>query len=134
MPRPMSKTLFLTGASGFVGSAALQHVMENTDWRVICPSTIRHYGSQSRLLELREKYGNRIRVVPCDLSMPFHADLFGEPIDYIWNIASKSPVDRSLTHHTAFIRNHVALIMNRPAERRVGTEWVSPCSARWWPY
>src|SRR3546814_7867137 len=63
-PRPMSKTLFLTGASGFVGSAALQHVMENTDWRVICPSTIRHYGSQSRLLELREKYGNRIRVVP----------------------------------------------------------------------
>src|SRR3546814_10880461 len=82
-PRPMSKTLFLTGASGFVGSAALQHVMENTDWRVICPSTIRHYGSQSRLLELREKYGNRIRVVPCDLSMPFHADLFGEPIDYI---------------------------------------------------
>src|SRR3546814_17592510 len=61
-PRPMSKTLFLTGASGFVGSAALQHVMENTDWRVICPSTIRHYGSQSRPLELREKYGNRIRV------------------------------------------------------------------------
>src|SRR3546814_17187083 len=86
--------------------------MENTDWRVICPSTIRHYGSQSRLLELREKYGNRIRVVPCDLSMPFHADLFGEPIDYIWNIASESHVDRSLTNPTAFIRNNVELIMN----------------------
>src|SRR3546814_1998620 len=108
MPRPMSKTLFLTGASGFVGSAALQHVMENTDWRVICPSTIRHYGSQSRLLELREKYGNRIRVVPCDLSMPFHADLFGEPIDYIWNIASESHVDRSLTRseeHTSELQS-----------------------------
>jgi len=73
----MSKTLFLTGAAGFVGSAALQHVMENTSWRVICPSTMRHYGDQSRLRELREKYGERIHVVPCDLAMPFHADLFG---------------------------------------------------------
>src|SRR3546814_5568574 len=44
--------------------------------------------------------------------MPFHADLFGEPIDYIWNIASESHVDRSLTNPTAFIRNNVELIMN----------------------
>src|SRR3546814_18016425 len=63
-PLSLHDALPISGASGFVGSAALQHVMENTDWRVICPSTIRHYGSQSRLLELREKYGNRIRVVP----------------------------------------------------------------------
>lgn len=112
----MSKTLFLTGASGFVGSAALQHVMENTDWQVICPSTMRHYGDQSHLLELREKYTDRIRVVPCDLAMPFHADLFGldgpGSVDYIWNIASESHVDRSLGEPEAFIRNNVELMLN----------------------
>ena len=111
----MSKTLFLTGASGFVGSAALEHVMWNTDWYVVCPTTMRHYGDQSRLRELREKYSDRIRVVPCDLSMPFHADLFGDnlpTIDYIWNIASESHVDRSLTDPAPFIQNNVALITN----------------------
>lgn len=112
----MSKTLFLTGASGFVGSAALQHVMENTDWRVICPSTIRHHGSQSRLVELREKYGERIHVVPCDLAMPFTPALFGldgpGSVDFIWNIASESHVDRSLAEPESFIRNNVELMLN----------------------
>lgn len=111
----MSRTLFLTGASGFVGSAALEHVMWNTDWYVVCPTTMRHYGDQSRLRELREKYSDRIRVVPCDLSMPFHADLFGDDlpaIDFIWNIASESHVDRSLEDPAAFIQNNVALVTN----------------------
>ena len=112
----MSKTLFLTGASGFVGSAALQHVMEHTDWRVICPSTMRHYGDQSRLVELREKYGKRIHVVPCDLAMPFSADLFGldgpGSVDFIWNIASESHVDRSLSDPEGFIRNNTELMLN----------------------
>lgn len=112
----MSKTLFLTGASGFVGSAALQHVMENTSWRVVCPVTMRHYGSQTHLTELHQKYGERIHVVPCDLSMPFTADLFDldgpGSVDFIWNIASESHVDRSLTNPEAFIRNNVELMLN----------------------
>lgn len=111
----MSKTLFLTGASGFVGSAALQHVMENTSWQVVCPTTMRHHGSQSRLVELREKYGERIRIVPCDLSMPFTPDLFGDnlpTVDYIWNIASESHVDRALANPGGFIRNNVELMVN----------------------
>ncbi len=110
----MSRTLFLTGAAGFVGSAALQHVMWNTDWIVVCPTTMRHMGDQSRLVELRERYPHRIRVVPCDLSMPFTADLFGElpPIDFIWNLASESHVDRSLEDPTGFTRNNVELMVN----------------------
>ena len=111
----MSKTLFLTGASGFVGSAALERVMQSTDWYVVCPTTMRHYGDQSHLRDLREKYPDRIRVVPCDLAMPFHADLFGDnlpTIDFIWNIASESHVDRSLAEPAAFIRNNVELMIN----------------------
>ncbi len=107
--------LFLTGASGFVGSAALQHVMENTSWEVVCPTTMRHHGNQTRLVELREKYGDRIRIVPCDLSMPFTADLFGDDlptIDFIWNIASESHVDRSLVDPAGFILNNTALMVN----------------------
>jgi len=111
----MSKTLFLTGASGFVGSAALERVIQSTDWYVVCPTTMRHMGSQSNLVALRDQFPDRIRVVPCDLSMPFTADLFGDDlptIDFIWNIASESHVDRSLTDPAPFIWNNVALITN----------------------
>lgn len=111
----MSRTLFLTGASGFVGSAALERVMWDTDWYVVCPTTMRHMGSQTNLVELRDKYPDRIRIVPCDLSMPFTADVFGDDlpaIDFIWNIASESHVDRSLTEPAAFIRNNVELMIN----------------------
>lgn len=111
----MSKTLFLTGASGFVGSAALERVMWDTTWDVICPTTMRHMGDQSNLVQMRDKYPDRITVVPCDLAMPFHANLFGvQPgdVDYIWNIASESHVDRSLTDPAPFIQNNVALITN----------------------
>jgi dTDP-glucose 4,6-dehydratase len=112
----MSKILFLTGASGFVGSAALERVMISTDWRVICPTTMRHYGDQSRLRDLRDKYGDRIHVVPCDLAMPFTPGLFGldgpGSVDFIWNIASESHVDRSLGEPASFIRNNVELMLN----------------------
>lgn len=106
--------LFLTGASGFVGSAALQYVMENTDWTVTCPVTMRHHGDQLRILPIKERYPNRIQVVACDLSMPFGPSLFpGMPnVDYIWNIASESHVDRSLTDPAPFIRNNTELMIN----------------------
>lgn len=107
--------LFLTGASGFVGSAALRHVLECTNWRVIAPVTMRHMGDQSRIMPFKAQYGDRLRVVPCDLSIPFTADLFGDDlwrVDYVWNIASESHVDRSLSDPASFIQNNVALMTN----------------------
>lgn len=106
--------LFLTGASGFVGAAALRHVMQNTDWLVTCPVSMRHHGQQDRIFPLLSEYGDRIQIVACDLSMPFTRSLFpkfGE-VDYIWNIASQSHVDRSLTDPAPFIRNNVELMVN----------------------
>jgi dTDP-glucose 4,6-dehydratase len=110
----VTKHLFLTGASGFVGSAALRHVLQNTDWRVTCPVTIRHHGEQSRIFPLKDGYGDRLSIVPCDLSMPFYARQFPGlgKVDYVWNIASESHVDRALVEPAAFIRNNVELILN----------------------
>lgn len=108
--------LFLTGASGFVGSAALRHVMQNTDWVVTCPVSMRHHGQQDRLFYLKgmEKYRDRINIVPCDLSMPFGRSLFTKfgDIDYVWNIASESHVDRALVDPAPFIKNNVDLMVN----------------------
>lgn len=111
---PYPTHLFLTGGSGFVGSAVLRYVLQNTDWRVTVPATMRHQGSQSRIMPLKEEYGDRLRIVPLDLTMRFsRTDIPGlGPVDYVWNIASESHVDRSLENPVPFIRNNVDLMLN----------------------
>ena len=43
------KRVLLTGASGFVGSHILRHLLINTDWEIVCPTTFRHKGLQDRI-------------------------------------------------------------------------------------
>lgn len=113
----MSKHVLLTGASGFVGSHVLRHLMANTDWTVAAPVTFRHRGVPKRIasaLETNPEWWDRVDVVYCDLSAPVDpitAARFG-PVDYILNVASESHVDRSITNPGPFIENNVQLITN----------------------
>jgi len=121
--------LLLTGASGFVGSTVLAHVLDNTDWHVACPVSYRHHGDGARInavLAAHPDARSRVDVIAHDLQLPITpllADLIG-PVDYVWNIASESHVDRSLKDPVPFVRNNVELMMNvleyvRAAEPRV---------------
>lgn len=109
--------VLLTGASGFVGSHTLRHLLINTDWEIICPVTFKHKGIQDRIslaINGISDSGKRIKLVKCDLSYPI-SDItkkeIGE-IDYIFNLASESHVDRSISEPTPFIINNVSLICN----------------------
>lgn len=111
------KRVLLTGASGFVGSHVLRHILVNTDWEVICPVTFTHKGLSDRLriavLGVDDDY-NRVKVIRCDLTAPISAVTaheFGK-IDYVINVASESHVDRSIEVPAPFIINNVSLICN----------------------
>ena len=109
--------ILLTGASGFVGSHTLRHFLLNTDWNIVCPVTFRHKGMQDRIalaisgIPDAEK---RVKIVKCDLSYPVSNITKKEigQIDYIFNLASESHVDRSISEPTPFIVNNVSLICN----------------------
>lgn len=113
----MSKRILLTGASGFVGSHVLRHLLVNTDWQLVLPVTFRHKGNSDRIasaLEGNAEWHQRVDVVMCDLSNPLSATTkyrFGA-ITEIWNVASESHVDRSIEFPAEFIQNNVALITN----------------------
>jgi dTDP-glucose 4,6-dehydratase len=111
------KRVLLTGASGFVGSHVLRHILVNTDWEVVCPVTFTHKGLSDRLrvavLGVDDDY-RRVKVIRCDLTAPISAVTaheFGK-IDYVINVASESHVDRSIEFPAPFIINNVALICN----------------------
>ena len=109
------KKVLLTGSSGFVGSHVLRHILLNTDWFVVCPTTFTHKGLQDRIRVACEGLPDayqRIKVIRCDFTAPISpitAREFGK-IDLVINVASESHVDRSIEEPASFIINNVALI------------------------
>lgn len=109
------KRVLLTGASGFVGSHVLRHILINTDWQVVCLASFKHKGLTDRIrLAVKGVDDNfeRVKVLTHDLTAPISSILAHEigHIDYVLNVASESHVDRSIEYPAEFIQNNVALI------------------------
>lgn len=104
--------LLLTGASGFIGSHFLNHILENTDWYVVCIASWKHKGTPERIEEVlatNPAWRSRVEVITHDLESPFTQrtiDRIGN-VDYIVNFAAESHVDRSITDPVPFIQNNV---------------------------
>lgn len=99
--------LLITGAAGFIGSHAIEHVQANTDWEITGLASFRHRGDSIRTLAFDE----RTRILHADLTAPLSprlARVIG-PVDLIWNIAAESSVDRSISEPRPFIENNVEL-------------------------
>lgn len=109
--------VLLTGASGFVGSHVLRHILATTNYEVVCLASFRHRGNTDRIryavAGVDDDY-QRVTVLTHDLNAPFSPVLNYEipDIDYIVNVASDSHVDRSITDPAPFIQNNVNLITN----------------------
>lgn len=109
--------LLLTGASGFIGSHILEHVLINTDWDVACIASWKHKGTPERIEEVLSRdqsWKNRVNVITHDLESPITsrtAKRIGFP-KYIINAAAESHVDRSITDPVPFVQNNVNVILN----------------------
>lgn len=110
------KRLLLTGAGGFVGSHVLEHVLLNTDWEVVCIDSWAHKGVPERIVDSESYKLNRDRVtiLTHDLSAPLNGSTIEKigHVDYIWNLASDSHVDRSIEDPVPFVENNVSLALN----------------------
>lgn len=111
MESKYTKTCILTGASGFIGSHALEYFLNKTDWNFICPVSFKHKGTPERITEIFDRtpeFRDRVRVIIHDLIVPFteHTLSTLPQIDYIINFASDSHVYRSIEDPVPFIKNN----------------------------
>lgn len=117
----------ITGVGGFVGAHLLAHLMKNTDWDVVGLDSFRHKGKTDRISDLLERYPEyreRLTVVTHDLLAPISEQLDNRmgKVDFVFNLASESHVDRSISDPRPFIENNVALILTMLEWLRVHPE------------
>lgn len=107
----------MTGASGFIGSHFLEHVLLKTDWEVVCLASWQHKGTPERIEEVlgdRKEWRARVSVITHDLQAPLTdktKDRIGK-VSYIVNFAADSHVDRSIEDPVPFIKNNVDVALN----------------------
>jgi dTDP-glucose 4,6-dehydratase len=109
--------VLLTGAGGFAGSHALEHLLVKTDWPIVATDSFRHKGKTDRINEILEAHPgerSRVTIITHDLTAPFSAQMAHRigRIDYIISYASDSHVNRSIIEPVSFIQNNVALILS----------------------
>lgn len=120
------KKLLCTGAGGAIGVHVLAHVMQNTDWEVICTDSFRaeHKGYFDRITRVCQdlpEWKSRIEIMIHNLGAPFsprEIEKMGK-VDYIVNLASRSDVQNSITDPLPFVQNNTELMLTMVELARV---------------
>ena len=119
----MEKTILITGGAGFVGHHCVEHILKNTDWRIIILDALTYAGNMNRITEVIENfYGekaknngmgalgfDRVNFVWHDLRATLSPNihkLIGK-LDYCIHFAAESHVDRSLEDSIPFVNSNV---------------------------
>jgi len=103
----MSKTIFVTGGAGFIGSALVRYLINETDNKVVNFDKLTYAGN---LESLKSVEGNkRYCFVQGDICDKEKLDAVLEKFqpDYIMHLAAESHVDRSIDGPGEFIETNV---------------------------
>ena len=103
----MSKTIFITGGAGFIGSALVRYLINETDNVVVNFDKLTYAGNLESLksVEYSERY-HFVKGDICDRALVTETFNTFQP-DFIMHLAAESHVDRSIDGPGEFIQTNV---------------------------
>lgn len=105
----MSKKILITGGAGFVGHHCVEHLLKNTDWKIVVLDALTYAGNLNRVTDIEVFDSERVKFVWHDLKAPISETthkLLGK-LDYCIHFAAESHVDRSLEDSIPFVMANV---------------------------
>ena len=113
--------ILITGGAGFIGSAVIRYVIQNTQYNVLNIDKLTYAGNLESLADIEQNsryYFNQIDI--CDASALEQAVNNFQP-DVIMHLAAESHVDRSIDGPAAFIQTNI-----------VGTYTLLEATRKYW--
>ena len=103
----MTKNLLITGGAGFIGSAVVRHLIENTAHQVACLDKLTYAGNQESLAEVSGS--ERYRFYQVDICDRAALDAVFAQVrpDAVMHLAAESHVDRSIDGPAEFIQTNI---------------------------
>lgn len=106
----MTTTIVVTGGAGFIGHHFVEHLLKNTDWRIVVLDRLNYASSGfDRLRDISVFDDKRVTVFTHDFTSPVVEGLAKEigAVDYIVHMGAETHVDRSIVNPEPFVMNNV---------------------------
>lgn len=105
----MCKRILITGGAGFVGHHCIEHLLKNTDWKIVVLDSLNYAGNMNRITDIEVFDSKRIKFVWHDLraQIPITTHKSIGKLDYLIHFAAESHVDRSLKDSIPFVTSNV---------------------------
>lgn len=112
----MPKNVIVTGGAGFIAHHVIEHILDNTDWNIICIDRIDTAGNLNRLSDIlnNRQDKSRVKIVFHDLRAtinPSVSDMIGD-VNLILHLAAASHVTRSIKYPMEFVESNVIGTVN----------------------
>lgn len=108
--------VMVTGGAGFIAHHVVEHLLNNTDWKIVCLDRLDTSGNLNRLAEVLEHRPDKARVsiVFHDLRAAISSQLAKQigQVDAIWHLAAGTHVDRSIEAPMEFVQDNVVATCN----------------------
>ena len=102
-----NKKILITGGAGFIGSAVIRYIINNTEDSVINVDKLTYAGNLENLKEIENSNRYKFeRVDICNISELDRVYSVHEP-DVIMHMAAESHVDNSIDKPSAFIETNI---------------------------